>query len=65
MTQIRKNKNPNERQRRYFKAKVLKYNRKLNRIGQDATGKDFENIMIEGKALLLFTALDSMSRKSV
>lgn len=53
--------NPKERQRRYFKAKAIKFNRKLNRMGENAVQKEnFSNLMIEGQALVTFMSIDSI-----
>jgi len=52
-----------ERQRRYLKASMIKFNRKLDRLGQKAVEpKTFSNLMIEGNALLVFASIDAMNR---
>jgi hypothetical protein len=54
-----------ERQERYFKARAIKFNRKLDAMGEAAIEpENFSRLMIEGKALLLFMTLDAMSRNS-
>ena len=53
-----------ERQRRFFKAKAIKWQRKLNRLGQRALEPDkFSKLMIEGNALMTFMAMDALGRK--
>jgi len=53
-----------ERQKRFFKARIIKFNRKLNRLGEKAMEpKTFSDLMIEGNALLTFAAIDAMNRK--
>lgn len=48
-----------ERQRRFFKARIIKYNRKMNRLGEKVLEPDtFSQMMIEGQTLLTFSALD-------
>ena len=53
-----------ERQKRFFKARIIKFNRKLTRLGAKAVEpENFEKLMIEGKALLTFAAIDSLINK--
>jgi hypothetical protein len=48
-----------ERQKRWFKARAIKFNRKLDRLGQRALEpRTFSNLMIEGNALLTFMSVD-------
>ena len=55
-----------ERQQRYFKAKAIKYNRKLSLMGEKVLRpKNFTRMMIEGQCLLIFTAIDCLNRKEV
>lgn len=52
-----------ERQTRYFKARAIKFNRKLGAMREDALEpQNFSKLMIEGRTLLLFMSLDAMSR---
>jgi len=53
-----------EKQHRFFKAKAIKFNRKLDRMGQDAVKSPlFDNLMIEGRALVTFMMIDNLSRE--
>jgi hypothetical protein len=53
-----------ERQHRFFKARAIKFQRKLNRLGEKAIEpENFSNLLIEGQALVTFMAADAMSRK--
>ena len=55
-----------ERQRRFFKARAIKFNRKLARMGEKALDPNmFSKLMIEGDALMVFMAMDSLNRKEV
>jgi len=53
-----------KRQRRFFKARAIKYNRKLNRIGEKVLEPaNFSKLMIEGHTLLTFMFVDSLNRR--
>ena len=53
-----------ERQRRFFKAKAIKFNRNLTHLRENAlTPEIFPKLMIEGNALLVFMTMDSLNRK--
>lgn len=55
-----------ERQRRFFKAKAIMFNRKLTRKGEKALKREnFSRLMIEGQTLMIFMAMDSYNRKEV
>uniref|UniRef100_A0A6M3KMT1 Uncharacterized protein n=1 Tax=viral metagenome TaxID=1070528 RepID=A0A6M3KMT1_9ZZZZ len=55
-----------ERQHRYFKAKAIKWQRKLNRLGERALEPDkFSKLMIEGQSLLTFITIDAISREGM
>ena len=59
-----KHRTRSERQERFFKARMIKFNRKLTRLGEKAMEpKTFSDLMIEGNALLTFAAIDAMNRK--
>jgi len=54
-----------ERQRRFFKAKAIKFNRKLSRMGEKAVKPgNHSQLMIEGQALITFAAIDCLNRES-
>jgi len=53
-----------EQQKRFFKAKAIKWQRKLNRLRERALEPDeFSKLMIEGNALITFMAMDALGRK--
>jgi len=53
-----------ERQRRFLKARAIKFNRKLARLGQKAVEpKTFSNLYCEGQTLLVFMAIDSWNHQ--
>ena len=53
-----------ERQRRFFKARAIKFNRNLVRMGEKALEPNtFSRLMIKGNALMVFMAIDLLNRK--
>ena len=55
-----------ERQRRYFKAKAIKFNRKLSLMrGTSLEPGKLSELTIEGNVLVTFMAIDSMNRKGL
>ena len=53
-----------ERQRRFFKARAIKFNRKLSLLGEKVLEPDnFKPLMIEGNTLMVFMAMDSINRE--
>jgi len=53
-----------ERQQRFFKARAIKFNRKLNRMGEKVLAPaNFSKMMIEGQTLITFMWIDSLNRK--
>jgi len=57
--------NRNEKQQRFFKARAIKFNRKLNFMGEKVLEPaNFSKLMIEGKCLLTFIAIDCLNRKT-
>ena len=64
MTKVARIKKHSELQQRFFKAKAIKFNRKLSRLGQKAVKPPvFDNLMIEGGALVTFMMIDNLSRE--
>lgn len=63
MTEEKKKRLGPERQHRFFEARIKKFHRKLDRLGEKAVEPEtFSRLMMEGKALLTFAAIDAMSK---
>lgn len=64
MTEGKKTRLGPERQHRFFKARIKKFHRKLDRLGEKAVEPEtFRQLMTEGNALLTFAAIDAMSKR--
>jgi len=49
-----------ERQHRFFKARAIKWQRKLNRLGEKALEpENFSSLMMEGRTLMIFMAAEA------